>query len=98
MEGLKAGHTMAGPVGREIRDNKEKSVLRKPIIESVHPLVTVHPVTGQKAVFVNSSYTEKIVGFNDKESEMLLKFLFDHINRGHDFSCRVRYKPGTVVV
>lgn len=28
----------------------------------------------------------------------LLKFLFDHINRGHDFSCRVRYKPRTVVV
>lgn len=28
----------------------------------------------------------------------MLKFLFDHINRGHDFNCRVRYEPGTVVV
>ena len=30
--------------------------------------------------------------------DYMLKFLFDHINRGHDFSCRIRYEPGTVVV
>jgi len=28
----------------------------------------------------------------------LLKFLFDHIIRGQDFSCRIRYEPGTVLV
>jgi sulfonate dioxygenase len=31
-------------------------------------------------------------------TDYMLKFLFDHINRGHDFACRVRYDPGTVVV
>lgn len=65
---------------------------------SVHPVITVHPVTGEKALFVNSSYTQSIVGFDDDESDYLLKFLFDHINRGHDFACRVRYEPGTVVL
>ncbi|RDW65331.1 hypothetical protein BP5796_10023 [Coleophoma crateriformis] len=98
LEGLKAVHTTANAVSRELRDNGDKSVVRRPITRSVHPVVTVHPVTGERNLFVNSSYTQSIVGFDDDESDYLLKFLFDHINRGHDFSCRVRYEPGTVVV
>lgn len=85
-------------VAREIRDNGDKTVLRRPVTRTVHPVVTVHPVTGRKNLFVNSSYTQSIVGFDDDESDYLLKFLFDHINRGHDFSCRVRYEPKTVVL
>jgi sulfonate dioxygenase len=98
LEGLRAVHTTANAVSREIRDNGDKSVIRRPVTRSIHPVVTVHPVTKQKALFVNSSYTQSIIGFDDDESDYLLKFLFDHINRGHDFSCRVRYEPGTVVV
>ena len=98
LEGLRAVHTTANAVSREIRDNGDKSVLRRPISRSVHPVVTVHPVTGAKNLFVNNSYTQSIVGFDDDESDYMLKFLFDHINRNHDFSCRVRYEPGTVVV
>jgi len=98
LEGLMAVHTTANAVSREVRDNGDNSVLRRPITRSLHPVVTVHPVTGAKNLFVNSSYTQSIVGYDDDESDNLLKFLFDHINRGHDFSCRVRYKPRTVVV
>ncbi|KAL4875886.1 alpha-ketoglutarate-dependent taurine dioxygenase [Aspergillus karnatakaensis] len=98
LEGLKAVHTTANPIAREIRDNGEKAVVRRPITRSVHPVVTVHPVTGEKALFVNSSYTQSIVGWDEEESDYLLKFLFDHVNRGHDFTCRVRYEPGTVVI
>lgn len=28
----------------------------------------------------------------------MLKFLFDFVNRGQDFACRVRYEPGTIVL
>ncbi|KAL2833859.1 hypothetical protein BDW59DRAFT_179501 [Aspergillus cavernicola] len=98
LEGLTAVHTTANPIAREIRDNGEKAVIRRPITRSIHPVVTVHPVTGEKALFVNSSYTQSIVGWDEEESDYLLKFLFDHINRGHDFTCRVRYEPGTVVI
>ena len=85
-------------VSREIQDNWDKSVVRRSLTRSVHPVVTVYPVTGQKNLFVNSSYTQSIVGFDDDESDYLLKFLFDHIYRNHDFSCRVRNEPGTVVL
>ncbi|TVY84404.1 Alpha-ketoglutarate-dependent sulfonate dioxygenase [Lachnellula suecica] len=98
LEGLLAVHSTDQQVSREISDNKDKSVIRRPVTRSIHPVVTVHPVTGVKNLFVNSSYTRSIVGFDDEESDYLLKFLFDHIRGGHDFSCRVRYEPGTVVV
>ena len=98
LEGLKALHTTANPIAREIRDNGDLAVLRRPITKSVHPVVTVHSVTKQKALFVNSSYTQRIMGWDDEESDSMLEFLYNHINRGHDFSCRVRYEPGTVVV
>lgn len=98
LEGLWAVHSTQKPIARELRDNGDKSVVRKPITRVVHPVVTVHPVTKKKALFVNSSYTESIVGWDDDESDCILKFLFDHINRGHDFSCRVRYDPGTIVI
>ena len=73
-------------------------MLRRPITKSIHPVVTVHPVTKQKSLFVNSSYTQRIMGWDDEESDCILEFLYNHINRGHDFSCRVRYEPGTVVL
>ncbi|KAH7890315.1 hypothetical protein F5I97DRAFT_1826480 [Phlebopus sp. FC_14] len=63
-----------------------------------HPLVRRHPVTGEKALYVNQGFTRYIVGFKAEESEYLLKFLYDHIAKGADFQVRARYEPGTVVV
>ena len=31
-------------------------------------------------------------------TDYMLKFLFDFVNRGQDFACRVRYDPGTIVL
>jgi sulfonate dioxygenase len=67
-------------------------------IESVHPLVRQHPVTGRKALYVNHEHTEKIVGLKKVESDMILDFLYDHIHRGLDFQTRVRWEEGTVAV
>jgi sulfonate dioxygenase len=89
LEGLTAIHTTANPIMREIRDNGNQAVLRRPITKSTHPVVTVHPVTKRKCLFVNSSYTQSIVGWDEEESDYLLKFLTDFINRGQDFACTI---------
>jgi sulfonate dioxygenase len=68
LEGLNAVHTTANPILREIRDNGDSAVLRRGITKSIHPVVTVHPVTKKKALFVNSSYTQSIVGWDEEES------------------------------
>lgn len=63
-----------------------------------HPLVRQHPVTGEKALYVNQGFTRRIVGYKTEESDYLLNFLFDHISKGADFHIRASYAPGTVVV
>ncbi|KAF2101586.1 TauD-domain-containing protein [Rhizodiscina lignyota] len=73
-------------------------IVRREPITCIHPLVRTHPVTGEKALFLNPQFTRKIVGFKQEESEYLLKFLFDHIAKGQDFQARVKWAPGTVVV
>ncbi|KAI0791767.1 alpha-ketoglutarate catabolism dioxygenase [Abortiporus biennis] len=72
--------------------------VRREPVESVHPIVRVHPVTGEKALYVNKGFTRRIVGLKDEESDLILHFLFDHIAKGVDFQIRATYEPGTVVV
>ena len=47
---------------------------------------------------MNPVYTKRIVGFDEEESDYLLKFLFDHIEKGSDFQVRASYEPGTVAI
>lgn len=95
LEGLRAVHSAVPQA--EFSRRRDGPVRREPI-ETEHPLVRVHPVTGEKALYVNQGFTKHIVGFKQEESEYLLKFLFDHLAKGADFHIRATYKPGTVVV
>ncbi|KAL4966173.1 TauD/TfdA dioxygenase family protein [Aspergillus stella-maris] len=103
LEGLTAVHSNNDGVTQEMK-NGEKAVMRRGILQAEHPVVLVHPVTKEKALctfpifHVNPVYTKKIVGFDQEESDCILKFLFDHIAKRQDFSCRVRYEQGTVLV
>ncbi|KIW81012.1 hypothetical protein Z517_04035 [Fonsecaea pedrosoi CBS 271.37] len=74
------------------------SIYRRAPVSSIHPLVRTHPATGEKALYVNPQFTRYIVGFKQEESDYLLKFLYDHIALSQDIQCRVRWRPGTVVV
>ncbi|ETN44609.1 uncharacterized protein HMPREF1541_10279 [Cyphellophora europaea CBS 101466] len=78
--------------------SNKTNLVRRPGIDTIHPVVRKHPVTGRKALWVNQEYTTKIVGMKKAESDLLLNFLFDHIHRGLDFQTRARWENGTVVV
>jgi taurine dioxygenase len=59
---------------------------------SLHPMVRTHPVSGKKALFVNSGFTTRIEGVSAKESRAILDLLFDHV-RTPEFQCRFRWQP-----
>ena len=62
---------------------------------NVHPVVRTHPVTGRKALFVNSTFTVKINEVSRDESEGVLKFLYDFTAKP-DFQCRFRWQEKSV--
>lgn len=95
LHGLKAVHS--GFEQAQFSRDREGVVRREPV-KNEHPLIRTHPVTGEKALFVNSGFTRSIVGLRKEESDALLQFLFNHIGRGIDYQARVRWQPKTVVV
>lgn len=64
-------------------------------IERTHPLVRVHPATGWKALWVNRPMTDRIVGLDKAESDLILGYLFDVYERNVDIQVRFRWTPGT---
>lgn len=65
--------------------------------EVCHPVVRVHPGTGRKALYVNSTYTLRFDGMTEEESEPLLQFLYRHAARP-EFTCRFRWSAGALAL
>ncbi|KAI1873926.1 uncharacterized protein JN550_003195 [Neoarthrinium moseri] len=95
LEGLRAEHSGFPQADNARRDGKH--VRREPV-KSDHPIVRVHPVTGQKALFVNPGFTKKIIGLKDEESDAILQLLFKHISQSQDVQVRVKWEEGTVAL
>ncbi len=60
-----------------------------------HPVVRTHPVTGQKALYVNRGFTRRIVGLPRDESEGMLSFLFEHMEDPL-YQCRFRWRANSI--
>src|ERR1700722_2565463 len=88
------------PIGRlaATRDSERLSddIVRK-IRGSAHPLVRTHPVSGEKALYVDSSYGIGIQGMLPEESAPILQYLTEHLTQPA-LTCRLRWEPNMLVL
>ncbi len=67
------------------------------IYTNEHPIVRTNPDSGRKTLFVNWTYTKKIVGLNKSESDKLLEKLYQHQER-LDLTCRFKWTKNAVAI
>jgi taurine dioxygenase len=77
---------------RHIGGQKDEQAL-----STLHPVVRTHPVTGRKALFVNSAFTSRIDGMKRAESAALLGFLLRHVE-SPDFTVRFRWQKSSIAM
>ncbi len=100
-DSLRAVHSAARLFGSKARD--PGNVMMKDMsteegdAEVIHPVVRTHPGSGRKGLFVHAAYTQRLVGFEEEESKVILQFLYNHATR-LEFTCRVRWQPHMVLV
>jgi taurine dioxygenase len=64
-----------------------------PLVE--HPLVTVHPETGRRILYVNPLFLSHVKELEREESDALLDYLFRHCEKP-EFHCRLRWRKNTI--
>ncbi len=97
LEGLDAVHSAGMAYGTgglldQVKDLTSMAIApsAEAYAEHVHPVVTVHPVTGRRALFVNPVYTTRFKGWTKEESQALLGHLYRH-SINENFTCRLRW-------
>ncbi|EIW73965.1 taurine catabolism dioxygenase TauD TfdA [Coniophora puteana RWD-64-598 SS2] len=104
LEGLTAVHNaqffvdMAKAMGHPIQDNRGSPENNGGDLTAVHPVIRTHPVTGYKTLFVNKTFTKRIIELTPEESDALLDYLFRHISENHDLQVRYRWEMNDIAL
>jgi alpha-ketoglutarate-dependent sulfate ester dioxygenase len=95
VDGLHAVHQNRLPLSRGHLSTKLAEQFASKDIRSVHPVVRVHPETGEKVLFVNPNFTEYIVELSRKESGHVLAMLYEQL-ASPEFTVRFRWQPASI--
>jgi alpha-ketoglutarate-dependent taurine dioxygenase len=91
---LQGEHKFTPPEGNKAKQEFVSKVAATPLV-SHHPLVRVHPETGEKALYVSPSFLKSIVGLHPRESEQFLALLFEHVVRP-EYTVRFKWEEGSL--
>jgi taurine dioxygenase len=76
-------------------DGEYNHLIKRRALVSEHPLVTVHPETGDRVLFVSPGFLTKISGLAPRESQKLLELLWEHITRP-EYTVRFKWNEGDI--
>ncbi|GLW30320.1 TauD/TfdA dioxygenase family protein [Actinoplanes regularis] len=83
---------------RATSGSQRERKVREANLVAWHPAVRVHPVTGERALFVSPGFTRgarEIRGFTPSQSERILKLLWEEATRT-EYTVRFRWAAGSV--
>ncbi|MFM6829798.1 MAG: TauD/TfdA dioxygenase family protein [Novosphingobium sp.] len=83
-----------GDAAEKDRQLFQKNVFASTVYETEHPVVRVHPVSGQRSLLVGH-FVKQFVGLNQADSARLFQILQDHITRPENV-VRWRWQAGDV--
>ena len=91
VDGLRGVHGYGKVTGNALTETQRKN------FSSEHPLVRVHPESGERALYVSPAFLKSIVGLSARESQQILELLFEHVVRP-EFVVRFRWNPGDIAM
>lgn len=98
IEDLQAEHDNEGFLhGMKQRGASEEAIdaMRAQYPPAVHPVVRTHPVSGKKSLYVNRTFTRRILDMAPEASEALLQKLYLQAWIP-DYQCRFRWRTNSV--
>ena len=93
-DGLRAVHRYHIPEGVDGVQRFRHRIAAKPLVTE-HPVVRVHPETGERALYVNPVFTGYIVGLSPRHSRRILDLFFEEIGK-LEYTVRFRWTAGSL--
>jgi alpha-ketoglutarate-dependent sulfate ester dioxygenase len=91
---LKAEHRFNARLSIPPSSKLAQRIAANPIV-SIHPVVRVHPETGERALYVNPGFTSHILDVSRQESDLLLELFFNQITKPA-YTTRFRWNNGDI--
>lgn len=96
IDGLEAEHDIVRSFGGRVSDERREQLGRDfPPVR--HPVVRRHPETGEKILYVNFTFTSRILDIEPEESDRLLRLLFDRI-KVPEYQVRFSWTPNAIAI
>lgn len=96
VETLHGEHRFDPPTGKAGAVEYDEVVSRNTMVTH-HPLVRVHPESGEKVLYISPSFLKQIPELSPQEGMHLMHMLWEHSTLP-EFTCRFRWEEGSVAV
>ena len=96
VDGLRGIHRFQAPTDT-VRSRAYDESVRRREMEAEHPIVRVHPETGERVLYVSPSFLKTIVGLTARESEVMLDLLWEHVVRP-EYTVRFKWEAGDIAM